>query len=63
MTMAGWLANATEQGAEVLPLDDVVEHSGDDCVCGPTTEPVAREDGSYGWLVTHHSLDGREWLE
>lgn len=45
----------------VLPLSDVVAHEdSDSCVCGPTTEPVQREDGSFGWLVTHHALDGRE---
>lgn len=49
----------------VYPLDDIVEHetTGDDCACGPTTEPVSREDGTLGWLVTHHSLDGREARE
>lgn len=31
-----------------------------DCVCGPTVEPVTRDDGSIGWLIVHHSLDGRE---
>lgn len=46
----------------VYPTRDLIEHEtdGGDCVCGPTTEPVARDDGSIGWLVTHHSLDGRE---
>lgn len=46
----------------VLPLGDLIEHDGDGdhCVCGPTTEPVPREDGSFGWMLVHHSLDGRE---
>ena len=44
----------------VVPIADLVEHEDDDCVCGPTTEPVPRDDGSFGWVVTHHSLDGRE---
>ncbi len=49
----------------VHPVGDVVEHdtNGDGCVCGPTTEPVFREDGSTGWLIVHHSLDGRERSE
>lgn len=44
------------------PVDDLIEHttSGDDCVCGPETIPVPRDDGSFGWLILHHSLDGRE---
>jgi hypothetical protein len=49
----------------VVPVNDLVEHDtdGPDCVCGPTVEPVDRDDGSLGWLVVHHSLDGRERAE
>lgn len=49
----------------VVPVNDLVEHdsSGADCVCGPTVEPVMRDDGSNGWLITHNSLDGRETEE
>jgi len=44
------------------PVADLIEHetSGDACPCGPTVEAVFREDGSNGWLIVHHSLDGRE---
>jgi len=44
----------------VYPLNDLVEHDieGEDCVCGPDVELVSAIDD--GWLVTHHSLDGRE---
>lgn len=46
----------------VTPVDDLIEHdsSGDGCPCGPTVEAVMRDDGSNGWLIIHHSLDGRE---
>lgn len=48
----------------VSPVNDAVEHDlehGGDCICGPTVEAVFRDDdGSNGWLITHHSLDGRE---
>lgn len=45
----------------VMPIADLVEHSEDeDCVCGPRTEPAQRDDGSMGWVLVHHSLDGRE---
>ncbi|MFD4397203.1 hypothetical protein [Kitasatospora sp. NPDC058478] len=48
----------------VFPLDDLVEHNTTteepNCVCGPTTVPVERDDGSMAWLIVHHSLDGRE---
>ncbi len=48
----------------VHPVNDLVEHDtseidgepfNDECVCGPDVEPVGT-----GWLITHHSLDGRE---
>jgi hypothetical protein len=44
------------------PVNDLIEHDtdSDDCPCGPTIEPVEREDGSIGWHILHHSLDGRE---
>jgi len=43
---------------------DLIDHSQTDaCPCGPTCEPVERSDGSYGWMYTHHSLDGREATE
>jgi hypothetical protein len=47
------------------PVNDLVAHltDGQDCPCGPTTEPVERVDGSFGWHVIHHSLDGRELRE
>lgn len=47
------------------PTGDVIEHDtdGGDCPCGPTTEAIPRDDGSYGWHVLHHRLDGREFSE
>lgn len=48
----------------VIPVGDLVEHSADDdCPCVPSTVAVHRDDGSYGWVATHHSLDGREFAE
>ena len=49
----------------VYPTNDLLEHdtATDDCLCGPAMEAVPREDGSMGWLITHHSLDGREASE
>ena len=46
----------------VYPANDLIDHDteDDDCLCGPETEAVLRDDGSYGWLILHHSLDGRE---
>jgi hypothetical protein len=50
------------QIVHVYPNADLIDHEteGDNCVCGVTTEPVHCPDGSYGWLIVHHSLDGRE---
>lgn len=44
------------------PVGDLVEHEteGDACVCGPDSELVDNPDGPDGWLIKHHSLDGRE---
>ncbi len=49
----------------VYPVDDLIEHvtDGGDCPCGPETIPVERDDGSYGYVISHHSLDGREHHE
>jgi hypothetical protein len=48
----------------VLPVGDLIEHeTTDECPCGPRSEIVKREDGSVGWVVVHHALDGREALE
>lgn len=48
----------------VIPVHDQIEHSEDEhCACGPEVEAVFRFDGSCGWLITHHSLDGREASE
>lgn len=47
----------------VEPVGDLIVHEEHDCPCGPRIEPVKRDDGSIGWLVVHHSLDGREQHE
>lgn len=48
----------------VVPVDDLIDHeTTDDCPCGPTARPVARDDGGVGWVMVHHSLDGREETE
>jgi hypothetical protein len=62
--ICGWRHGYAEDGAvHIEPVGDTVEHEVYDCACGPTTEPVKAADGSVGWLVVHHSLDGRELEE
>lgn len=34
-----------------------------DCACRPQVGLAPQEDGSMGWLLAHHSLDGREQVE
>lgn len=47
-----------------VPVNDLIEHeTSEDCVCGPEIIPVEREDGSIGYVASHHSLDGRERKE
>ncbi|MGV9383488.1 hypothetical protein ACWDRB_47280 [Nonomuraea sp. NPDC003707] len=49
------------------PVGDLIEHDVSERdqgrVHGPETRPVAPDGGSVGWLVMHHSLDGRKALE
>lgn len=51
----------------VWPTKDHIKHDTTDddgnCVCGPRTDPVKRDDGSMGWVIVHYSLDGREHNE
>lgn len=53
-----WRCHVDGSPAHVWPELDVIEHEleGEGCPCGPTIEPVPREDGSMGWLITHHEL-------
>lgn len=63
--MTRWLTERQGNGdVHVTPLLDTVDHThDDDCLCGPRFEAVHRDDGSIGWVVVHHSLDGREQHE
>lgn len=44
----------------VVPVDDLKHEICEECICGPTAEPVKRDDGSVGWVLIHSALDGRE---
>mgnify|MGYP006915209319 CR=1 FL=1 len=57
----GRRAGGVMSTVHVTPTADAIPHDDtDDCICGPTSEPIVRDDGSVGWVVIHHSLDGRE---
>lgn len=49
----------------VRPAGDLIEHAMTaECECGPTSELIRDEQRCVeGWMVTHHSLDGREQRE
>lgn len=51
---SGWL---------VIEADTAWHKDDDECVCGPDLEWIPVPCGPDGWLVTHHSLDGREHRE
>lgn len=64
MSGTGWLSDRVPTGdVHIVPVGDLIEHTETDCICGPRTEAVFRDDGSNGWIVVHHSLDGRETRE
>ena len=46
----------------VEPINDLIAHEDNDCICGPSIEHVPTPDGD-SWLYAHHSLDGRETKE
>lgn len=55
---------AADKTVHVVPVDDWIQHIlSDGCPCGPACEPVLRDDGSNGWMYTHHSADGRDQRE
>ncbi len=55
--------DATAGGGSWLSIEELPGEDFGDCPCGPRVEPVLADDGSMGWLITHHSLDGRELAE
>lgn len=56
-----WLVAQTDDlHVHVIPIGDTWCHEAEDCACGPRLEPVEQDDGTVGWMLTHHSLDGRE---
>lgn len=62
----GWLVEWVEAdgNVHVIPLGDLIDHDRTDgCICGPTSELQTHDDAPDAWLVTHHSLDGREATE
>lgn len=49
-----------DQVVHFVPVNDLVDHEVEGCVCGPTREIVDYGPASHGLVVTHYSLDGRE---
>ncbi|MFG3051894.1 hypothetical protein ACGFZP_13215 [Kitasatospora sp. NPDC048239] len=57
-----WMVvQSTDAEVHAYPLDDLIVHDlHDACPCGPRQRTEQSADGSQMWVVTHHSLDGRE---
>lgn len=49
----------------VVPVGDLIEHdTTEDCICGPVAKLYEElEDGGDAWILTHSSLDGREFYQ
>ena len=64
MSLPGWLVVHADRPGEthVIPIDDLIEHEDEDCVCGPLAEfAVCPDHDACSWfLYTHRALDGRE---
>ena len=60
-----WYAVAMGETIHVVPLGDLIEHitDGTDCLCGPSIEYLGEGGDGDAWLISHHSLDGRELEE
>lgn len=52
-----------DQGQGWLAIEADVTRYETGCACTPSVEHVPNTYGPDGWLVTHHSLDGREHRE
>jgi hypothetical protein len=45
-----------------MPVNDLIGHEFVNCICGPTDNLIDTSRGD-GWIIVHHSLDGRERFE
>jgi hypothetical protein len=64
VTGQGWDVYTQDNEVHVIPRGDAIDHPlTDECICGPRNEVVQRDDGSFGWLAVHNSVDGREFSE
>lgn len=55
-----WRTTEIDGEIHVIPVKDALAHESVDCGCMPVMEAVERDDGSYGWLVTHNAWDDRK---
>lgn len=55
----GWQSIELASGFHVVPLNDLREHTEDDCWCNPTIT----EEPPYPNIVSHHAMDKREEYE
>ncbi len=41
------------------PINDLFKHTVDGselCICGPSSKPIGKINGKFGWYILHYSL-------
>lgn len=60
MTPDRWHVEVDDNGdAEVTPVDDLIGHEPDHCICGPAVRPATGPNGASCWVTIHYALDNR----
>lgn len=57
------ITNRTRDTQHVVPINDFIAHTLNDCVCGPREELHPQPGRRDQYLYVHASLDGREHHE
>lgn len=63
----GWLVyygdGSPGEKIDIVPKEDLENHSFDECICSPRIEQNYRDNGDIFYLITHNSWDRREKYE
>lgn len=59
---AGWILQDQGFAQYIYPVDDIIIHIPEACMCVPDMKAMLRDDGSVAGViqVIHHAADGRE---
>lgn len=61
--MSKWSLTRIDNEWHIAPINDLVMHTSEDCVCMPIIELTVNPVTGDNYLYTHYSLDGRELKE